>query len=1117
MRVRRWLALGVLLSLVAAAGIRLALPELIRWAVVGRVEAITGRPVSLDGVDVVLRRGHVALRGFRLADRPGESEPFAAFERLDLHLRLSALLRGHLWLREAILRDSTVRVIRYPSNEFNLSNLVRQSGQTQRVLDVTVDRFVVVNGTATLEDRALPAPRTWRSEQMAVEAHNLSTRPQYGTAVATSVTDGAPVSVRVDRLRLYPIDLQATVTIDGLDLALGRVYLPPDAPVVLDRGRASTSIRVALEAREGLRLDAAARLEDVLLTRRGGEALARVPGMTATVDGLHFRPGGLALRHLGVDGAAAVADPSAAAAGRFASTTIRARVADLTWPVSGPAALDLSTRVEGRGSLAVTGTLRPPTAPSELRVRVAGFDLAPWARFAPIAARVAGIVEADLRVNEPLGAGVPSRVRGTVAVRDVGVADGQSRLLQARRIEASGLEVHWPERLRIGRLALHEPRALVERDRTGAFPLARLWAPPAGAGPADPADPTAPAPARAAAPSRPAPGVDIGQVQVQEGQIEWRDQTVTPPVRATVSGLAATATGAGWPITRPLDLRLAGRPPGGGELQLAGRLGLAPFSADTRVTARGLDLAPYQPYLGTPASVSAWADLDLAVTMPAADAPPAVRGSVALARVEVRDGERTVLQAERAAVRGLQVDWPRQVTAAELALEAPWILVERDERGILPIRALLPGRASDAASPSAPSARNGAGPAPALNVAVERIRVADGGVRVVDRSVSPAFALDLRRLALQAEGVSQARGATARVGLTGQPGPGTALAVRGTVGPIGGSLQFDLTGELQGFAVPRANPYLVRQVAWQARDGLLTTRFRARVQDEALDARVDVQLSRLQLARAAPEGAAPTDGAGGAGGGLPLNLVVALMRDSRGEIRVSVPVGGRLDDPRFDFREAIRAALRTVAVKTITLPVSWIGKLHVSPDSRIERVQIDPIRFQPAAAMPTAEGRAQVARVAAFLGQVGEVRMGLTPVVSAHDLGELRRRAAEAAVDRLAAEARIPRDQAATRLLRERRSDRPVPETPDDTLAALADTEASPALAPGLATRRLETVLALLQEAGVPPGRLVAAPLVERPDSTEGAVELALLEPDAPRRSQLLQFLRGLGGTAPEP
>lgn len=1096
---RRWLTLVVVVvSLVAAAGLRLALPELVRLAVVARVRAITGRTATLDAVEVAVLRGHVALRGFRLADRGEEAEPFAQFERLDLHLWLPALLRGHVWLREVTLRDPTVRVIRYPSDELNLSDLVRQSGETQGMLDVTVDRFVLVNGTTTLEDRALPEHRTWRTERIAIEAHGLSTRPQYGTAVGTSVMAGTPVSVEVTRLRLYPIDLQASLSIQGLDLAMGRVYLPPDAPVVLDQGRVSTSVDVGLDVREGLRLNAKVRLEDVVLTRRDGAALARLPALTVALGGLHFSPDGMALEHLALDGSGAVIDPSAPSAGQFASTTIRARISNLTWPVSTPAELDLETHVQGRGNLAVAGMLRASPAPSELRLRLDAFDLAPWAWFTPLSATLTGVAEADLRVNEPLRAGVPSRVRGAIAVRNIGVSEGRDRLLQVPRVEASGLELDWPGRLRIGRLAIRAPRAVVERGQAGDFALAKLWSSPASRG--------APAPTGTGAARPPlTAGVEVRQVLVQDGAVEWRDRAVAPPVQATLSNLAVTVTGARWPIAGPLDLSLAGRPSGGGQLQLAGRVGLEPFTADARLTARAIDLSPYQPYLWTSARVSAWADLDLAVAVPAPDALPTVRGRAALARVDVRDGERTVLRIERATATGLEVEWPRRVAASQLVLDAPWILVERDERGAMPMRGLLPSGANGTTgSDRAPGSGETPGP---IAMTVGQVSVTDGGARVVDRSISPPFAVDLRRLTGRVDGLSRAPGSPARIGLTGQAGPGTALALRGTVGPIGAPLQFDLKGELGGFAVRNANSYLTRYVAWQAQDGLLTVRFECGVRDDALDARADLRLSRLQVVRAAPDDATQ------AGDGLPLNLIVALLRDSRGDIRLSFPVGGRLSDPRFDFRETIRSAIRTVAINTIMLPVSWIGRLHVSPDSSIERVQVDPIRYQPATATLTEDGRTQATRVAAFLGQIGEVRMALTPVVSGRDLGELRRRAAEAAVERLAATARISPEAAATRLFRERLPDRQVPSEPEAVLAALADSEASPAHASTLAAQRVATLLAVLKEAGIAPARLVDTSVVERPDSTEGAIELNLVEPDAPRRSQLLQVLRRLGGT----
>jgi uncharacterized protein involved in outer membrane biogenesis len=1104
MSARRWFVLGVVVLLVAATGLRLALPELIRLVVVARVQAITGRAVSLDAVDVALLRGRVALRGFRVADRASEREPFAEFDRLDLHLRLPALLRGHLWLRELVLHDPTVRVIRYPGDEFNMSDLVRQSGEANRVLEVTVDRFVVVNGTTTLEDRALPEPRTWRSEQMAVEAHGLSSRPQYGTAVASSVTGGAPVSVRVERLRLYPIDLLATVTIDGLDLALGRVYLPADTPVVLDRGRGSTSVRVSLDAKEGLRLDATAHVEDVVLTRRAGGPLARVPTLTGALDGLRFGPDGMALARLALDASGAVVDPSTGSAARFAPTTLHARVTDLTWPVSQPAGLDLSTRVQGRGALSLAGTLHPPTAPSELRLRLQDFDLAPWARFTPLTAELTGVAEADLRIREPLRVGLPSRIQGMIALKNAGVSDGSGRPLQAQRIEASGLALDWPDRLRIGRLAIREPRAVVERGPAGDFAIARLFGPSAGRDSA--AATSVPAGAAPGAP-RPALRVDLGQILVQDGTAEWRDQAVAPPVRTAVSALAATVTGATWPITGPLEVRLSGRPTGGGQVQVAGRVGLTPLAADTRVTVRTVDLAPYEPYLRLPVRLRAWTDLDLTVVMPAEGAPVTVRGRAALAHVEVRDGERTVFQVERAAATDLDVEWPRRIAVAQLGLQAPWILMERDKQGAMAMRELLPPTANGAASPAS-SGPEKSPPAQPLAVTIGLLTVEEGGARVVDQSIAPQVALDLRRLALRAEGVSTAPGTKAQIDLKGQAGAGTVLALRGTVGSMGGPLEFDLSGELRGFDAVRANPYLVRALAWQAAQGLVTARVEGHVRDDALNARVDVQLSQLQVLRAAP-----SEGAGGVGAGLPLNVAVALLRDSRGDIRMSVPVGGRLSDPRFDFRETIRSAIRTVAINAITLPVSWIGRLHASPDSGIERVEVDPIRFQPGSAVLTADGRTQTARVAAFLGKVGEVRMGLVPVVSERDLAMLRRQAAEAAVDRLVGGGRISAEAAAAQLFRERLPGRPVPSEPGATLAALADTEASPAHAPALAQRRLETLLAAFKEAGVPQARLVESPLVERPDSTEGAIELNLLEPDAPRRSQLLQTLRGLGGT----
>src|SRR5262249_57039082 len=101
-----------------------------------------------------------------------------------------------------------------------------------------------------------------------------------------------------------------------------------------------------------------------------------------------------------------------------------------------------------------------------------------------------------------------------------------------------------------------------------------------------------------------------------------------------------------------------------------------------------------------------------------------------------------------------------------------------------------------------------------------------------------------------------------------------------------GQVELDVSGELRGFDAARVNPYLTHYVAWEAAQGTLGVRIQGRVKDDGLDARADVQLSRLQVVRA------PSSGPAASGAGLPLNVVVALLRDSRGGIRFAFPIGG---------------------------------------------------------------------------------------------------------------------------------------------------------------------------------------------------------------------------------
>src|SRR5262249_56981633 len=160
-----------------------------------------------------------------------------------------------------------------------------------------------------------------------------------------------------------------------------RLSLPPDAALVLERGRATSTFRVRLDARDGVFANGTSRIEDVALLRRGErDPSVLVPRLTLELRDLHYRENQLDVGGLEVAGQASVRDPSPSGHGRFQQTTIQASLGDVTWPVVRPGRLDVRSSVPGGGTLRLGGSLSPPPAASQLRLQVARVDLRPWVR-----------------------------------------------------------------------------------------------------------------------------------------------------------------------------------------------------------------------------------------------------------------------------------------------------------------------------------------------------------------------------------------------------------------------------------------------------------------------------------------------------------------------------------------------------------------------------------------------------------------------------------------------------------------------------------------------------------------------------------------------------------------
>ena len=177
---------------------------------------------------------------------------------------------------------------------------------------------------------------------------------------------------------------------------------------------------------------------------------------------------------------------------------------------------------------------------------------------------------------------------------------------------------------------------------------------------------------------------------------------------------------------------------------------------------------------------------------------------------------------------------------------------------------------------------------------IGNLTIVDGDARFVDRTATPSYSEEISKLAIAVRNLCNSPDARADVIVQGIVGAAGAVELKGQVAPFGEPFYLDVAGELRDFAVPRANPYLRHFMDWVAGSGRLSTKVHYRVVGDQLEASNDIVVERLNIERAAGAQADKKIG-------IPLGLAVAIMKDTRGDIRLSIPVGGHLSAPEFSF------------------------------------------------------------------------------------------------------------------------------------------------------------------------------------------------------------------------
>ena len=570
----------------------------------------------------------------------------------------------------------------------------------------------------------------------------------------------------------------------------------------------------------------------------------------------------------------------------------------------------------------------------------------------------------------------------------------------------------------LGRLAIDAPTATVRRLADGSLGWMRLVRASAG-GAAEGASVDAPAAASAGASDalKPSPAAKPGaaaqpvwkltlaDTRVNGGDLSVEDFTQRPVarLRATAIDIGAGAIEPGSAAHVPLTFKAA---VGKGRLAADGWISLAPVAAQLKLDIGRLDAAQFQPWIApylnavlVSALASTRGDLDLALP---ANAAPRVnyRGSL---RIEDMRLAGTAGAADLLRWQALDIDRlgvtggdPPALDIGRIVIGGFFARAEISPQGRLNLADLRKrpadsagdnsgaaaaaargGKTTAGATTTAPLPAAAAPPAPAPRIRIETIVLGNGNVDFTDHFVQPNYHANLTDLGGAIGRLAFDAPEPAEVRIEGRIDGDAPVTIGGRANPLAPKLMLDITASARGVDLPGFTPYSTKYAGYPIVKGKLSVDLGYKVADDRLTATNHLFLDQLTFGERVDSPTA-TD--------LPVLLAVALLKNSRGEIDLDLPVSGSLDDPQFSIGGVIGRALVNLVTRAVTAPFRLLSSMFGGGE------ELGQVEFAPGAATLADDQRARLSKLAGALADRPQLRLDVTGRADpARDIDGLRR------------------------------------------------------------------------------------------------------------------------------
>jgi hypothetical protein len=467
----------------------------------------------------------------------------------------------------------------------------------------------------------------------------------------------------------------------------------------------------------------------------------------------------------------------------------------------------------------------------------------------------------------------------------------------------------------------------------------------------------------------------IGELTLKDATANFTDNTTPQPVKLNITPLQLKVQNISDDLSRPLPVDLQATLNRKGTLGVKGDVTAMPLKVAVKVNASRLDAAAFEPYFGSKlnaviASALLNANGDLALDQ-AKSLKATYRGDMALVEVRMLDKATSDPFAGwgSLALSNLKADYDEHGTAVDagrvtftkfygrVLLDAQGKLnlkdvvahesgaaqsLTRDKSGAEPVPLTPQAASAVAAAPAPASSATPATPATVtaatppqspVKLHFGQLVLQQGRVTYTDNFIKPNFTANLVNIQGTVGAFGTQSTIPAPVDIAAKLAANGPLSIRGTVNPLIAKPALDLTAVAHDIELTNLTPYSAKYAGYPITKGKLNVDLHYKLANDQLDANNHIFIDQLTFGDHVENDTATK---------LPVRLAISLLKNSRGEIDVNLPVSGSLSNPEFSIGGLIWHAVLNLLQKAVTAPFSLIANAFGGNGEELGYVEFEP-------------------------------------------------------------------------------------------------------------------------------------------------------------------------------